>query len=220
MKIPKDTIKAYVLKNAIQYKDKVNSGAIISSLFNEGLKKENIKEIMPRIQEIIKEVSKLSSEEQKKEFKQLEKLVSKRKIREGLQELPNAEGGVIMRFAPSASGALHIMHAINASLSYNYVQKYGGKMIIRIEDTNPENTDPDAYKLIKNDIEFLFNKKAKIFIQSDRMDLYYSYAVALIEKDKAYVCTCVGDEFREFSKNKKDCPHRKKSIKENISDWE
>ena len=125
-----------------------------------------------------------------------------------------------MRFAPSASGPMHVMHAIVASLSYDYVKKYNGKMIVRIEDTNPENTDPESYKLLKEDADFLFEKKEKIFIQSDRMDLYYSYSASLIEKDAAYVCTCSGDEFREFSKKKINCPCRSKTIKQNIKDWE
>ena len=219
MEISDKKIKAYVLKNSISHNGKPNSGAIISALFNEGLKKENIKEFLPKIEKSIKEISKLSLEKQKKEFEKLENLISKREERVGLQDLPNSENGVVMRFAPSASGPLHLMHAINASLSYNYVQKYGGKMIVRIEDTNPENIDKDSYNLIKENVKFLFNKKAKIFIQSDRMDLYYAYAASLIEKDKAYVCTCSADDFREFSKNK-DCHCRKKTIKENILDWE
>ncbi len=220
MKIPKETIKAYVLKNAIQYKDKINSGSIISSLFNEGLKKENIKEIMPKIQEIIKEVSKLSLEEQKKEFKKLEKLISKRKVREGLPELPNAEKGVVMRIAPSPSGALHIMHGINASLSFAFVRKYGGKMFFRIEDTNPENIEPKAYDLIKKDAEFLTKGKAKVTIQSSRMEIYYKYVKKLIKINKAYVCTCSGDEFRKNSKLQQDCRCRNFNVKENSERWE
>ena len=35
--------KAYALKNAIHYNGKANPGAVISALFNEGLKKEEIK---------------------------------------------------------------------------------------------------------------------------------------------------------------------------------
>jgi len=214
-------IKAYALKNAIHYQGKANPSAIVSALFTEGLEKSKIKEIMPQIQKIIKKISKLSIENQKKEFEKLKNLISEREIRKGLPELPNVpKKGVIMRIAPSASGALHIMHGINACLSYNYVLKYGGQMYFRIEDTNPNNIDPKAYKLIEEDAKFLTKGKAKVEIQSDKMDLYYAYAVALIEKKSAYVCECSGDEFREFSKQKKDCPCRSKSLKQNILDWE
>ncbi len=220
MSINKDKIRAYTLKNSIAHDGKANPGAVVSGLFNEGLEKDKVKEVMPKIQEIIKEISKLSVEEQEKDFEEFKDLISEREEREGLPELPDAENGVIMRIAPSASGALHVMHGINACLSYNYVMKYGGKMYFRIEDTNPENIDPKAYNLIKKDADFLTKDKAKVVVQSDRMDLYYAYAAALIEKKKAYVCTCTGDEFREFSKNKKDCPCKKNSMKENIKKWE
>ena len=150
----------------------------------------------------------------------MENLIGHRVIREGLPELPNVEKGVVMRIAPSASGPLHIMHAIVASLSYNYVKKYGGKMIVRVEDTNPENISPDSYKLIREDTNFLFKGEAKFFIQSDRMEFYYKYAKKLIEKEKAYVCSCSGDEFREFAKKKKECPCRNSSKEENLLKWE
>jgi glutamyl-tRNA synthetase len=220
VKISKDKIRAYALKNAISYKGKANAGSVVSALFNEGLHKENVKEVMPDIQKVIKEISKLSLIEQEKEFEKLQDLVSERESREGLPELPNAEKGVVMRIAPSASGALHVIHGINASLSYNYVRKYGGKMYFRIEDTNPENIDKKAYNLIKRDADFLTKDNAKVIIQSDRMDIYYAYAAALIEKEKAYVCTCTGDEFREYSKKMQDCPCRKNTLKENIKKWE
>ncbi len=214
-------IKSYALRNAFSYNGKAQSGAVISSLFHEGLKKEEVKKYIKKINSIIKEINSLSVEEQKKEFEKLKKNISKRKVREGLQELPNVKkSGVVMRIAPSASGALHIMHAINASLNYNYVKKYGGKMIVRIEDTNPENIDNEAYNLIKKDVKFLFKGDAEIFIQSDRMKLYYKYAEKLIKKKSAYVCTCPSEKFRKFVSEKKNCPCRKLDIKENIERWE
>lgn len=213
--------KTYALKNAIHYKGKANSGAVISGLFAEGLEKTEVKEYSKKISEIVEEVNSLSFEEQKKEFEKVKDLISEREVREGLPELPDvSKKGVVMRIAPSPSGAFHIGHAITACLSYDYVKKYGGKFIVRVEDTNPENIYKPAYKLLKDDSDWLFNKGEDFVIQSERMDLYYSYAVALIEKKKAYVCTCSGDDFREFAKKKIDCPCRKKSVKENISDWE
>ncbi|MCA9487599.1 MAG: glutamate--tRNA ligase [Nanoarchaeota archaeon] len=220
MEISKDKIKAYALKNALHYKGKANPGAVVSALFNEGLEKDKVKEVMPEIQKVIKEISKLNLEEQEKEFEKLKDLTSEREVREGLPELPNAENGVVMRFAPSPSGAMHIGHAITGSISYDYVKKYGGKFIVRVEDTNPGNIYAPAIDLLKKDAEWLFENKAEFIIQSDRMDLYYGYAVALIEKEKSYVCTCEAEEFRKFAKEKKECPCRNKDLKENLKDWE
>ena len=213
--------RAYALKNALAHDNKANQGAVISSLFNEGLKKNEVKKYIKKISEIIKEVNSLSFEEQKKEFKKLEGETSKRKVREGLPELPNVKKGkVIMRFAPSPSGAFHIGHAMTACISFDFVKKYGGKFYVRIEDTNPENIYPKAYKLIEQDSKWLFGNKAKIIIQSERMNMYYKYAKKLIDKKSAYVCTCSGNEFRKYSKDKENCPCRKLSVKENLDRWE
>jgi glutamyl-tRNA synthetase len=212
-------IRAYALRNAIHYKGKANSGAVISALFHEGLKKEDVKKNIKKINSVVKEVNFLSLEEQKNEFEKLEKEVSEREVREGLQELPNTKKGVVMRFAPSASGPLHIGHALVFCLNLLYVQKYGGTFYVRIEDTNPNNIYKPAYKMLKEESKWLSKGKAKVVIQSDRMELYYKYAEKLIKKGFAYICTCSADKFRKFVKNKKNCPCRKLSVKQNIDRW-
>ena len=127
MKDLDETAKAYALKNSLAYGGKANPGAVISALFNEGLKKDEVKKYAKKISEIIKKVNSLSSEEQKKRFEKMKGKVSERKVREGLPDLPNAKRGkVIMRFAPSASGPLHIGHAATASISFLFVREYGG----------------------------------------------------------------------------------------------
>ena len=215
-------IRAYALKNAVVYGE-ARMGPVISSLFNEGLKKTEVKKYSKKISEIIEEVNSLSEEDRKKEFKKLEKEISHREVREGLPELPNVKGKkgkVVMRFAPSASGPLHVGHALTASLSFLFVKEHGGKFYIRIEDTNPENIFPDAYKMIEQESKWLFpGKFLKIFIQSDNMDVYYKYAEKLIRKSFAYVCTCSQEGFKKRVASKSDCPCRKKSVKENLDDW-
>ena len=213
-------IRAYALKNALAHEGKANPGAVVSSLFNEGLEKSNVKEVMPKINEIIKEISGWKTEKQKKEFEKLKEFTSEREIREGLPELPNAEGGVVMRFRPAPSGPLHVGHIISAMPSSLYVEKYGGNFYIIIDDTDPATTRPEAYGNIKKDFDWIFGNVTEYIASSYRMDLYYGYAISLIEKSKAYVCTCTGDKFRELAKKKKNCPCRSKFVKKNILDWE
>src|SRR3990172_585175 len=94
-----DKVRAYALKNAIAYEGVARMGSVISALFNEGLKPEEVKKFSKKINETILEVNNLSLEEQKKEFEKAEKSVQKREVREGLPELPGAKKGkVIMRF--------------------------------------------------------------------------------------------------------------------------
>jgi len=214
-----EIIRAYTLKNAISHDGKAMSGPVLSSLFNEGLKKNEVKNYINRINEIIKEVNSIKPEEQEMEFERFKKFTSEREHREGLPELPNTKKGVIMRFAPSPSGPLHIGHAMTACISFLYIKKYGGKFYVRIEDTNPENIYKSAYKMIEEESKWLFDNTAKIVIQSERMKLYYDYIEKLLKKNAVYVCTCSSEKFKEYSEMKKDCPCRKNSTKENIARW-
>src|SRR3989338_8024915 len=207
-----EIIKAYALKNAVNHGGQAILGAVINSLFIEGLKKEDIKKIIPEVQKIISEVNKLDEETKKKEFSKFESLISKREVREGLPEFQHvSKKGVVMRFAPSPSGPLHIGHAITASLSYLYIKKYGGKFYIRIEDTNPENIYVPAYKMIEKESKWLFDN-VKIIIQSKRMEKYYQYIAKLFSKNAVYACTCPSDKFKTYVMQKKECPCRNVSL--------
>jgi glutamyl-tRNA synthetase len=221
-KITDDLIMAYALKNAIDHKGKAQAGAVISSLFNEGLEKSEIKGIMPRINAAVKEVNDTGLTLQKNKLAAFEKIISHRKVKkEGeLPELPGAKKGkVIMRVAPSPSGPLHMMHAINISLNHLFVKKYGGKLYIRIEDTNPENIYKPAYDMIKKESDWLTDKRGKIMIQSERIDIYYKYAEKLINKGAAYVCTCDSEEFKKIIEKKQACGCRIASSKINLERW-
>ncbi len=213
-------IWGYALRNSIAHDGIPSAGSVVSALFNEGLKKQEVPELMPQIRNIINEIKSKDMEWQEKEFKKFEDKISERETREGLPELLNVpKTGVIMRFAPSASGPMHIGHAITASLSFLYVQKYGGKFYFRVEDTNPENIYKPAYKMLEQEAKWLFENKAEIVIQSDNMKRYYDYAEKLIKKNVSYVCICSGDKFREFAERKKECPCRNNEQKENLARW-
>lgn len=220
MAINKKTIKAYALKNAIEHNGKAVVGSVISGLFIEGLKKENVKKIIPKINNILDEINKLSIDKQKKEFNNLQKLIGHRPERKGLPALPKAKKGkVIMRMSPSPSGALTLGHILTILPNFLYVQKYGGKFYIRIEDTNPENIYKPAYKMIEKESKWLCKNKVKIIIQSKRMSLYYKYVKKLIDKKAVYVCTCSVEEFKKYISESKNCPCRNLSVKENLERW-
>lgn len=211
--------KAYALKNAISYDGKAQQGAVINSLFHEGLKKEEIKNHIKNISKIVLEVNKLSLEKQKKEFEKLEKFVSEREEREGLSELPNARKGVIMRFRPAPTGFLHAGHIISNMISSLYVRKYSGKFYVIIDDTDSETTVKEAYYEIKKDCDWIFGNVYKYVSSSDRMKIYYKYIETLIKKQIAYVCTCSAEKFRQFSEFKENCPCRNNDLKENLYRW-
>jgi len=201
--ISKETIKAYTLENAIKYNGKANQGAVLAGLFAEGLKKSKIKEIIPEIQTILKEVNKLPLEKQKELFNKLDSKTSKRNIREGLPELPNAEKGkVVMRMAPYPSGPLHIGNAKTAILNDEYVKMYDGKLLLVMDDTigsEGKPIAPEAYKLIEEGLDWLgTNYEKKIIYKSDRIEKYYAYAEELIKKGYMYVCDCTQNEMHDL----------------------
>jgi glutamyl-tRNA synthetase len=216
----KNTILAYALKNAIEHSGKAVVGSVINGLFNEGLKKKNIKKHLPNIQEIVDEINNWDLETQKTEFEKLEEKIGKRIVREGLPEIPNAKKGkVITRMSPSPSGPLHVGHALAILPNFLYAQKYDGKFYLRIEDTNPDNIYKPAYKMIEKEVKWLCKNNVKFIIQSERMNLYYKYIEKLLNKESVYVCDCELEKFKELLSAKKACPCRKLSKKEQKDRW-
>ncbi|MEK6935171.1 MAG: glutamate--tRNA ligase family protein [Nanoarchaeota archaeon] len=220
--ISEKIIKAYALKNAVEHEGEAVAGSIISALFNYGLKKEKIKDIMPNVNKVLKEINGLEPEEQKVLFEKYKDIIRHRPEREGLPELPNVnkKTGVIMRFRPAPSGPLHVGHIISNLPNSLYVEKYGGKLYVIIDDTNPKETLKDAYENIKKDCDWIFGNVYKYLNASDRMDLYYKYAKELINKGFAYVCDCNPEKFKELILKKKECPCRKLSKTEQLKRWE
>ena len=218
--ITKKTIKAYALKNAIEHNGNAVVGSVISGLFQEGLEKKNVKKIIGSVNVVLKQVNKLNIDEQEKEFYKLQKLVGHRPEREGLPDLPGAKKGkVIMRMSPSPSGALTLGHILTILSNFLYVQKYGGKFFIRIEDTNPENIYPPAYKMIEQEAKWLCKNKIKIIIQSERINLYYKYVEKFIDNSACYVCTCSVEDFKKYISEKKNCPCRVLDKKKQMERW-
>jgi glutamyl-tRNA synthetase len=214
-------VRAYALKNAVAYEGKAMMGPVISSLFHEGLKKTEVGKYSKKILGIISEVNRLSPEEQKKEFEKLEKNVSERPEREGLEELPDADKkkGIITRFRPAPSGFLHVGHIISNMPCSLYVKKYGGKFYVIIDDTDPRTAVIEAYKQIQKDCDWIFGNVHAYLIASERMEIYYDYAKKLIAKKAAYVCTCPPEKFKKFVEQEKNCPCRKNTEKKNLELW-
>ena len=219
----KDIILKYALKNALEFSGKVNKNVVLGAVLrdNPALKKD-VPKLLTEIESVIKEVETFSPVKIKKDLQKLapELLQEKKEeMQEGpLKPLPNAaKGKVVVRIAPSPSGPLHIGHAYGASLNYEYAKMYGGRLILRIEDTNAETIYLPAYEMIKNDILWLcdHSKMVEVVIQSSRLGVYYDFAEKLILNGKVYVCTCDADKWREWKNQGKACACRLLSTKEN-----
>lgn len=217
-------IYKYALLNAVKHKGRAQSGAVVGVVMGSHpeLRKDS-KEIVGLTSKIIEEVNSLSLDEQKLELEKLgvqETQKKKKQEKGGLADLPNVDGKVVLRFAPNPSGPLHIGHARAAILNQEYMNRYGGKLILRVEDTDPRRVDPDAYQMIPEDLKWLGVQWQEEYIQSDRIEIYHEYARKLIELGEAYMCTCPGEEFKKLKDASQACSCRDMSIGDNLERWE
>ncbi|MGD0816868.1 MAG: glutamate--tRNA ligase [Methanomassiliicoccales archaeon] len=207
-------IRKYALQNAVQHNGSANPKAVQGKVLAEQPQmRTRVVEILPLIADIVGQVNAMKVDDQRKELETIDSsmLNKKEKVERihVLPDLPGAmDGNVVMRFAPGPSGPLHLGHTRVAILNDEYCKRYNGVFVNRMEDTNPEKIDPDAYKMIPEDLEWMGVKVSKTVIQSDRFDLYYDIARQLIEKNAAYICTCPADDWRKMKEEGKACPHR------------
>ena len=207
-----DTIRKFALQNAVFFKGKANPKAVVGKILGSCPElRSKAAEITPLINQIVEEVNGMGLDAQTKALQEMDAslLVKEKKERKyELPDLQNVNGKVVMRIAPGPSGPLHIGHTRVSILNDEYVKRYGGDLILRFEDTNPEKIDPNAYDMIPEDLEWLGVRCTKQFIQSERFELYYDYTRKLVQQGNAYVCTCNGDHWRELKEKKTACPCR------------
>ncbi len=219
-------IRKIALQNAFEHEGKTQDKIVLAKIL--GTKPEfrsKVKEIVGNITEIVSAVNQISFEEQRKEIEENfpEILIPKEKIeeREGLPPLKNAEQGkVITRFPPEPNGYPHIGHAKAAIINAEYAKMYGGKFILRMDDTNPEAERMEYHAAIKVGLDWLGIKFDIIKSTSDDMELFYKKGIELINSGKAYVCTCKRDDISNNRKERKACKCSRGDIKQNIQGWE
>lgn len=217
-------IRKIAIKNAYDHDGKAEVGSVISKIlgtFPEVRKQAS--EISKQVSAVVNEVNSLGNEKiisiVEKEFPEFMVRVTK-KQEHRLPDLRNVGKHVVMRMAPSPSGPLHLGHSRMSILNDEYVKRYGGDLVLRIEDTNPENIDPIAYDQIPMDLQWLGVNVTQVVIQSERMDIYYDEARKLINSGHAYICFCKQEEFRKLKLKSEACPHRDSSPVENMESFE
>ncbi len=222
----KKEIRKMSLQNAFEHGGQTQDKIILGKIL--GIKPEfrtKVKEITGDISEIVSRVNQLSSEEQKKEIEENfpEILIPKEKIeeREGLPELEGAEQGkVVTRFPPEPNGYPHIGHAKAVIINSEYAKMYGGKFILRMDDTNPEAERMEYHAAIKVGLEWLGVKFDTIKSTSDDMELFYEKGMELINSGKAYVCTCNRDNISKNRRERKPCKCSMEDVEKNNKNWE
>ncbi|NLO89042.1 MAG: glutamate--tRNA ligase [Clostridia bacterium] len=111
-----------------------------------------------------------------------------------------------VRFAPSPTGPLHIGGARSALFNFLLARKYGGSVILRIEDTDLERSSRESEKDIMDSLRWLglsWDEGPDIggpygpYRQMERLDIYKKYVEKLFEKGYAYHCYCTEEELEQ-----------------------
>jgi glutamyl-tRNA synthetase len=101
---------------------------------------------------------------------------------------------VRVRFAPSPTGHLHIGAARTALYNWLYARHYGGKFILRIEDTDVSRSSQEMSSGILKGLQWLgLDWDEGPVYQSRRIKLYQEKAEELVQRGMAYYCYCSPD---------------------------
>lgn len=123
------------------------------------------------------------------------------------------EGAVVSRFAPSPTGFVHMGSLLSAFIESKVPKDTNGVFYLRIEDTDGKRSIENGVQGIINDLN---NFDIKIdegvvseteekglygpYIQSQRKEIYHTYAKYLVEQGLAYPCFCSQEEIDETRK--------------------
>jgi len=105
---------------------------------------------------------------------------------------------VRVRFAPSPTGHLHIGGARTALYNWLYARHHKGTFILRIEDTDRTRSTEEYINAIIEGMKWLgLDWDEGPYRQTDRFDVYKSYADKLLAEGKAYFCYCSPEELEQ-----------------------
>ena len=225
-------VRKLVLDNAVKYDGVPNAKSVMSALLGSRADlRPRAKEVKEIVERTVAEVSAMSLESQISELKRIapellevDETITVEEDKE-LPELPNLDKWkkIVMRLAPFPSGPLHIGNARMVILNDQYVKRYNGKLILVFDDTigsSEKIVEPDAFDLIPEGLHYLGVKWHETVYKSDRLDLFYDYAVDLIKRKEAYVCDCDAEVWRTQHKAVGiPCSCRFLDVEENLERW-
>jgi len=106
---------------------------------------------------------------------------------------------VVTRFAPSPTGFLHIGSARTALFNWLYARKHGGKMLLRIEDTDRERSTDAAIDAILDGMRWLgLDWDGDTIYQFSRAGRHREIAEDMLARGVAYRCYATPEELTEM----------------------
>src|ERR1051325_5655057 len=106
---------------------------------------------------------------------------------------------VVVRFAPSPTGFLHIGGGRTALFNWLYARRFGGKMLLRIEDTDRERSTEPAIEAILDGLKWLgIDWDGDTVYQFSRSARHREIAEQLLAEGKAYRCYASPEELTQM----------------------
>ncbi len=130
------------------------------------------------------------------------------------RDLP--EGAEVVRVAPSPTGFIHVGGIFQGLIAKKIAEQTNGVFFVRIEDT-------DQKRKIENGVEEILGAYKDYdlypdetvgkgnygpYVQSERKEIYQSYAKKLLEEGNAYPCFCSPEELDQIRENQTKAQER------------
>ncbi|MBQ9018049.1 glutamate--tRNA ligase [Candidatus Saccharibacteria bacterium] len=138
----------------------------------------------------------------------------------------------VTRFAPSPTGYIHIGNVRSAIYPYLFARQTGGKIILRIEDTDRERYVEGATELIEDTLQWLglmwdegplVGGPHEPYFQSERKDHYLAWAKKLLASGRAYADPTPSEKIAEYREqcNREKIPFLYRNFRpDNPPEWE
>lgn len=142
-------------------------------------------------------------------FKDTKKTIEDYETKYPKRNLP--DDALVTRFAPSPTGFVHMGSLYAAFLSQQLAKQTDGIFFLRIEDTDHKRevengisaiiTDLEKFRITPNEGPNNLGGSYGPYIQSERKEIYHTFAKYLVAKGLAYPCFCTKEELDELRTN-------------------
>lgn len=114
---------------------------------------------------------------------------------------------VLVRFAPSPTGYLHVGNVKAALINWLFARKHGGEFLLRLDDTDKERSREDFSAAIEADLFWLGLSWDRFTRQSERLDYYNAAVEELKRQGRLYPCYETAEEL-ERKRRRQLASHR------------
>lgn len=109
---------------------------------------------------------------------------------------------IVVRFAPSPNGMLHLGHAYAAMVAHDFARARGGQFLLRIEDIDSGRSRSEFVAAILDDLRWLgVDWDREVIFQSERLDSYAVAADRLKAMGLLYPCFCTRSDMQQLQQD-------------------